>query len=151
MLNHSFWGFIFNKLFKRSIFIDKKFDKINNDEERRINSKYFGILSIVFVVLGLGLCYPLAYVGVWIIKKAFTTFLGPFTYALAIGNIFIFIGGLFCFMIPITLSIDAIKFAFAQRSVNKKSIGIVSIILSITAFIALLVLQIIAVVLVVLK
>ncbi len=151
MRNGNFWFFLLDRLFRRSVFIDKKEAKIVNDEERRIKSVYFGVLSIVFVVLSLGLCYPMADLGVWLIKKAFTTFLGVFTYALGIGNILIFAGGFFCFLLPFIIAVDAIKFAVVQRRVNRKAIGLVMLIISIITLISLLVLQVLAVVLVISK
>lgn len=147
----NFWFFLLDRLFRRSVFIDKKEAKIVDDEERRIKSVYFGVLSIIFVVLSLGLCYPMAYLGVWLIRKAFTTFLGVFTYMLGIGNILIFAGGFFCFLLPFVLAVDAIKFAVTQRRINRKTIGLVMLIISIITLVALLVLQVLAIVLVISK
>ena len=150
-MRNNFWFFLLDRLFRISIFIDKKEAKIVNDEERRIKSVYFGVLSIVFVILSLGLCYPMAYLGVWLIEKAFTTFLGVFTYALGIGNLLIFAGGFFCFLVPFIIAVDAIKFVVAQRRVNRKTIGLVMLIISIITLVALLVLQVLAIVFVISK
>ena len=123
-------GMIFKRLFGISYFTIRKREKILKDPEKAISSTYFGKLSIFFIILSLITSIGFPFIALYLIKLGFS-YLGVFTLILGIGNILLITLALMLIVYPIIFAVDAIRFAIEQRTLNKRKIGNVALILSI--------------------
>lgn len=118
----------FKHVFALDRVIDKRIAKISQDPEKQEKSVYFGVLSVIFLVIAVGLTFCLPWISRLCFQIAFTN-LGFFTYFLLLGNLFFIVAGIAVVAVPFMLSVYALMFAIAQRRVNKKAFGVVMIVI----------------------
>lgn len=110
------------------------FEKTKADEEKKNKSITFGLISILFSCLCIGLCYPCVWLGVKGVVFAFTHNLGVFTYFLGLGNLLIAAFSLGVMVLPYYFWFHSVWLVWMQFVLNKKAIRWIALLVWLICF-----------------